>query len=77
MVGMEADVEVDVYTVPVPTVIGATICSDGLTDMVRERDIERIARSAADLQRAAEDLVDAANMLVASTTSPSSCWTRA
>ena len=37
------------------------ICSDGLTTMVRERDIERIVRSEPDPQRAAELLVDAAN----------------
>jgi protein phosphatase len=37
------------------------ICSDGLTTMVRERDVERIARNEPDPQRAAEALVDAAN----------------
>ena len=37
------------------------LCSDGLTTMVRERDVERIARSEPDPQRAAEQLVDAAN----------------
>ena len=37
------------------------LCSDGLTTMVRERDVERIVRSEPDPQRAAELLVDAAN----------------
>ena len=37
------------------------LCSDGLTTMVRDRDVERLARSEPDPQRAAELLVDAAN----------------
>ena len=52
------------------------ICSDGLTDMVRDRDVERIARGESDPQRAAELLVDAANDGGRrSTTSRSSCST--
>ena len=37
------------------------LCSDGLTTMVRERDVERLARSEPDPQRLADALVDAAN----------------
>jgi protein phosphatase len=59
--GVDADVEVDVYTVDVRAGDRVIICSDGLTDMVRERDIERIARGVADPQATAEQLVDAAN----------------
>ena len=55
------DVEVDVYPVEVAPGDRVLLCSDGLTDMVRDRDVERIVRSEADPQRAAEQLVDAAN----------------
>jgi hypothetical protein len=37
------------------------LCSDGLTTMVRERDIERLARTEPDPQRLADALVAAAN----------------
>jgi serine/threonine protein phosphatase PrpC len=59
--GVDAEVEVDLYTIEVIAGDRVVICSDGLTTMVRERDIERIARSEPDPQRAAELLVDAAN----------------
>jgi PPM family protein phosphatase len=59
--GVDADVDVDVYTVDVVAGDRLILCSDGLTDMVRERDIERIARTVEDPQGAAEQLVDAAN----------------
>ena len=41
--GVDADVDVDVYTVDVVPGDRVVLCSDGLTDMVRDRDIERIA----------------------------------
>jgi PPM family protein phosphatase len=59
--GVDADVDVDLYPVDVVAGDRVIICSDGLTDMVRERDIERIARSVPDPQVTAEQLVDAAN----------------
>jgi serine/threonine protein phosphatase PrpC len=59
--GVDADVEVDLYTVEVEAGDRVVICSDGLTTMVRERDIERLLRTEPDAQRAAEILVDAAN----------------
>jgi protein phosphatase len=59
--GTDNDVEVDVYTLDVEVGDRIILCSDGLTDMVRDRDIERIARTQPDPQRAAELLVDAAN----------------
>ena len=59
--GVDAEVEVDLYTVEVAAGDRILLCSDGLTTMVRERDVERLARSEPDPQRAAELLVDAAN----------------
>jgi protein phosphatase len=59
--GVDADVEVDLYTIEVSPGDRMIICSDGLTTMVRERDFERLLRNEPDPQRAAELLVDAAN----------------
>ncbi len=52
--GVDADVEVDTYEISVEPGDRVLICSDGLTTMVRERDIERFARSERDPQRAAD-----------------------
>lgn len=59
--GVDPEVEVDLYSIEVAAGDRVVICSDGLTTMVRERDVERLARSEPDPQRAAELLVDAAN----------------
>jgi protein phosphatase len=59
--GVDAEVDVDLYPVVVEQDDRIILCSDGLTDMVRDRDIERIARNEPDPQRAAEALVMAAN----------------
>ncbi len=59
--GIDTDVDVDTYEVTVDLGDRVLLCSDGLTDMLRERDIERIVRDERDPQRAAERLVDAAN----------------
>jgi protein phosphatase len=59
--GVDAEIEVDLFTLEVTPGDRVVICSDGLTTMVRERDIERLARGEPDPQRAAELLVDAAN----------------
>jgi serine/threonine protein phosphatase PrpC len=59
--GIDEPVDVDLYPLDVTVGDRVVLCSDGLTTMVRERDIERIARSEPDPQRAAEQLVDAAN----------------
>ena len=37
------------------------ICSDGLTTMIRERDVERVLHGERDAQRPADALVDTAN----------------
>jgi protein phosphatase len=59
--GVDDEVEVDLYTLDVAPGDRVVLCSDGLTTMVRDRDVERIARGEPDPQRAAEQLVDAAN----------------
>lgn len=59
--GVDSEVDVDLYTLDVETGDRVVLCSDGLTTMVRERDIERLARAEQDPQRLAEALVGAAN----------------
>lgn len=59
--GVDAEVNVDVYTLDVQPGDRVIVCSDGLNTMLRDRDIERIAHGQADPQRAAEALVNAAN----------------
>ncbi len=59
--GVDDPVEVDLYTVDVRAGDRVIICSDGLTTMLRERDIESIARTEPDTRLAANKLVEAAN----------------
>ncbi len=59
--GVDTVVDVDLYTTEVAAGDRILLCSDGLTTMVRDRDIERLLRGDTDPQRAAEILVDAAN----------------
>ena len=59
--GVDAEVDVDLYTIEVAAGDRLLLCSDGLTTMVRDRDVERIVRAEPDPQRAAELLIDAAN----------------
>jgi PPM family protein phosphatase len=58
--GVDADVDVDLYTLDIEAGDRVVLCSDGLTTMVRERDIERVARTEPDPQRLADALVAAA-----------------
>jgi PPM family protein phosphatase len=58
--GVDEDVDVDVYTIDARAGDRIIVCSDGLTTMLREREVERLARSEDDPQRCAEKLVDAA-----------------
>ena len=58
--GVDADVDVDLYTLDIEAGDRVVLCSDGLTTMVRERDIERLARTETDPQRLADALVGAA-----------------
>jgi protein phosphatase len=59
--GVDEDVEVDLYTVGVSQGDRVIVCSDGLTTMLRDREIEGIARQEADPRVAANRLVEAAN----------------
>jgi protein phosphatase len=59
--GIDPDVAVDVYTLDVDPGDRLIVCSDGLNTMVRDRDVERIARGESDPQHAADALVAAAN----------------
>lgn len=59
--GLDPNVEVDLSTTDVQAGDRVVLCSDGLTTMVREREIEQIARSEPDPARAADRLVDSAN----------------
>ena len=61
VLGGDPDVQVDLYPVAVQNGDRVILCSDGLTTMVRERDVERIARTERDPQHAADALVAAAN----------------
>jgi PPM family protein phosphatase len=59
--GVDDDVDVDLYTLDIDAGDRIVLCSDGLTTMVRERDIERLARSEPDPQSLADAFVRAAN----------------
>jgi len=59
--GVDPEVEVDVYPVEVANGDRVVLCSDGLTTMVRDRDVEHIAATEPDPQRAADLMVAAAN----------------
>ena len=59
--GVDEHVDVDIYTLDVVAGDRIILCSDGLTTMVRERDIERVAGTETDPQRLADALVAGAN----------------
>jgi protein phosphatase len=59
--GPEPDVEVDTYTIPGRPGDVFLICSDGLTGMIGDGDVEAILRNAPTLAKAAEELIEAAN----------------
>ncbi|HVJ95554.1 MAG TPA: Stp1/IreP family PP2C-type Ser/Thr phosphatase [Acidimicrobiia bacterium] len=59
--GVDVEVDVDVYTIEVVPGDRVMLCSDGLTTMIRERDVERIIRAEQEPQHAADALVRAAN----------------
>ena len=59
--GTEPDVDVDTFTVEAEQDDIYLLCSDGLTDMVSQRDILAAVEASTDLDDAAGALVDAAN----------------
>jgi PPM family protein phosphatase len=59
--GTEPDIDVDTFTVEAEPDDLFLLCSDGLTDMVSDRDILAVLQTSNDLQAAARALVGAAN----------------
>jgi PPM family protein phosphatase len=60
-IGTEPDVDVDTFTVPTRPGDLFLLCSDGLTDMIPDREILSILDGSDELDDAARALVDAAN----------------
>lgn len=59
--GIDPQVEVDLYTLEARTGDRILVCSDGLSNMLRDADMLRIAALESDPRLAADRLVDAAN----------------
>jgi PPM family protein phosphatase len=59
--GPEPEVEVDTYTVPGRSGDVYLLCSDGLTSMVSDDEMESVLRQSGSLQQAADALIRAAN----------------
>jgi protein phosphatase len=59
--GHEPDTTVDVFTRQLQSGDVLILCSDGLWEMVLDADIQRIVENAGSLQRACDELVEAAN----------------
>jgi protein phosphatase len=60
-IGQGANLEVDVFTLPVPRDSHMLLCSDGLWGVVPDQEIKRIVSSAETPQEACDRLIDAAN----------------
>jgi len=60
-IGQGANLEVDVFTLPIPRDSHMLLCSDGLWGVVPDQEIRRIVSSARTPQEACERLIDAAN----------------
>ena len=60
-IGQGANLEVDVFTLPIPRDAHLLLCSDGLWGVVPDQEIRRIVDSAVTPQLACERLIDAAN----------------
>lgn len=59
--GVDEDVEVDLFSLPVEEGDRLLICSDGLSGMVSEEEMTEVLNSESDPQRVADVLVDKAN----------------
>ncbi len=60
-IGQGANLEVDVFTLPIPRDANMLLCSDGLWGVVPDQEINRIVHAAETPQEACERLIDAAN----------------
>ncbi|HEX4492859.1 MAG TPA: Stp1/IreP family PP2C-type Ser/Thr phosphatase [Acidimicrobiia bacterium] len=60
-IGVDPDVDVDLYTLDARTGDRIIICSDGLTTMLGDDEVSHVAQLDADPRLAADHLVDAAN----------------
>jgi serine/threonine protein phosphatase PrpC len=60
-IGQGANLEVDVFTLPIPRDSHLLLCSDGLWGVVPDQEIRRIVSSAESPQKACDRLIDAAN----------------
>lgn len=60
-IGQGANLEVDVFTLPIPRDSHMLLCSDGLWGVVPDQEIKRIVSSAETPQEACDRLIDAAN----------------
>lgn len=59
--GQGESLDVDVFTIPFPSQGTLMLCTDGLWGVVQEADLSRALMDAPNLQRAAQNLVTAAN----------------
>lgn len=60
-VGLDSGIDVDMYPIALQAGDRLVLCSDGLTDMVRENDVQAVLAREPEAQRAADALVEAAN----------------
>ena len=60
-IGQGANLEVDVFTLPIPRDADMLLCSDGLWGVVPDQELNRIVLAAETPQEACERLIDAAN----------------
>ncbi len=60
-IGQGANLEVDVFTLPIPRDAHLLLCSDGLWGVVPDQEIKRLVHEADTPQLACERLIDAAN----------------
>ncbi len=60
-IGQGANLEVDVFTLPIPRDAHLLLCSDGLWGVVPDQEIKRLVHAADTPQLACEHLIDAAN----------------
>lgn len=59
--GQGEELEVDVFTVTFPQAGYLMLCTDGLWGVVTDQDIQKIIKDAPNLQRACQNLIEAAN----------------